>query len=135
MRMNQITCLRRFVFNWKAGKWNCADDNVTSNVDSDSCKNTNNISANIATDNKTNIDKLRVNVANVNRCNNDTVIAHVVGEDNVRDMWPKKVDYLLSLVGFCVDLSVVWRFPKVCYRNGGGKFAIIIISTFTHSNI
>ncbi|EFB23949.1 hypothetical protein PANDA_006283, partial [Ailuropoda melanoleuca] len=44
-----------------------------------------------------------------------------------RPSWANKIEYLLAQVGFSVGLSTIWRFPYLCFHNGGGSFLIIYI--------
>jgi len=41
-----------------------------------------------------------------------------------RETWRKKTEFLLAVIGFAVDLGNVWRFPYICYQNGGGKSSV-----------
>ncbi|XP_069380666.1 sodium- and chloride-dependent betaine transporter-like [Paralichthys olivaceus] len=41
-----------------------------------------------------------------------------------REQWRKKREYILAVAGNVVGLGNVWRFPYLCYKNGGGVFLL-----------
>ncbi|XP_068431398.1 sodium-dependent neutral amino acid transporter B(0)AT1-like [Clinocottus analis] len=41
-----------------------------------------------------------------------------------RPKWDNKAQYMLTCVGCCIGIGIVWRFPYLCQSHGGGAFLI-----------
>ncbi|KAM3184522.1 hypothetical protein ACTXT7_008224 [Hymenolepis weldensis] len=48
----------------------------------------------------------------------------------VRGKWKRNIDFLFACLGFSVGFGNVWRFPYLCFKNGGGDVLVTGIPMF-----
>lgn len=52
--------------------------------------------------------------------------AHPAAPVHSRGQWSSKIEFLLAVAGQIIGLGNVWRFPYLCYKNGGGEFKMSV---------
>ncbi|XP_051931434.1 sodium- and chloride-dependent GABA transporter 2-like [Hippocampus zosterae] len=55
---------------------------------------------------------------------NDRTKAEAAPKGRQREQWSRKAEFIFATAGGVIGLGNIWRFPYLCYKNGGGVFFI-----------
>lgn len=48
-----------------------------------------------------------------------------------RQSWGSQFDFIMTSIGCAVGLGNIWRFPYLCYKNGGGTCYLAHLNTLS----